>query len=296
MLTPSNDSPFVTINQSDLNNVEVLNEKLRQGCQKGFYFIEATEECKQLLSKAVEFGNNFFNDSAYNTLNLDQVSGFRQRDNYQIESLILEEKYWVKHLPENVKDLANKMTKVGLDLLGKTLQHLEIPREEWEQATGGAVAEESRAGNFLSFHHYRPEKKECEGLFAHRDFGLLTILYVTKPGLEVYVDGALHPVLPLKDYFLINYGEALEMYVGNASKITAAWHRVLKIIESRVSFGIFINHSESAPVYKRVNGEIIQEEKTHLDYVIKKFSSYDVPPDIMKVQIEQELQEVHSKT
>lgn len=284
-------NPFVIISQQELGNPKVLGEKLALACKKGFYFIEARDDCKPLIQSSIDFGYNFFNNDYYKQLNIDSLNGYRDRENYQIESLILEEKHWHEHLPNEVEELAIKMAEIGTALLRKTLEHLKVPENEWSHATGGATDEKSKAANFLSFHHYRPEKKECEGLPSHRDIGALTILYVTKRGLEVHMDGELHPVVPLKDYFLINYGQALETFINDPAKLTAAWHRVVKITESRTSFGVFINHAHDAPVYRKIDGQIVKEEENHLDYTIKKFKGYDVPPEIMRAKIEIEMQE-----
>jgi isopenicillin N synthase-like dioxygenase len=291
-------NPFVVISQQELNNPKILGEKLALACKKGFYFIEARDDCKPLIQSSIDFGYNFFNNDYYKKLNIDSLNGYRDRENYQIESLILEEKHWQEYLPNEleVAELATKMAEIGIALLKTTLAYLKVPENEWSLATGGATDKKSKAANFLSFHHYRPEKKECEGLPSHRDIGALTILYVTKPGLEVHMDGELHPVVPLKDYFLINYGQALETFINHPSELTAAWHRVVKIAESRTSFGVFINHAHDAPVYRKIDGKIVKEEETHLTYMMKKFSGYDVPPEIMRAKIEIEMQDSLVKT
>lgn len=287
------ENPFLFINQEDFNHPDILNSKLSEGCKKGFYFVEVPNDCKELIIKSVEFGYAFYNDPKYTSLKIDSVNGYASRKQYQIESLILEEKYWSQYLPEEVAQLAKKMCEIGLNLLKITLSHLNIPEEKWTEATGGAIENPSKASNFHSFHHYR-EYKNRPGLGTHKDIGLITVLYPTKKGLDVFIKANPYPVEPMVNYFLINYGSALEDYVGRPDDLKAVWHRVNQVSESRLTFAGFINHNQEEPVYKTIENRQIKAAETFNEYMMNKFQAYDIPPEIQEQDALAQMESIHS--
>lgn len=133
------DSQFVKISQQELNSGENLESKLRKATQMGFFYVEMPEECKKLKDFAVEFGNKFFNNHEIKNLKLDMPSGYSIQNHTQNERLILEDKYWNNHLSKETISMAKKMHEVGLKILKETLKTWNIPENEWNLATGGAV-------------------------------------------------------------------------------------------------------------------------------------------------------------
>lgn len=82
-----------------------------------------------------------------------------------------------------------------------------------------------------------------QGVGAHRDSGVLTLLWVEpgKGGLQVERDGAWVDAPPLDDAFVVNIGEMLEYASGGRLKATN--HRVIspRAPEDRISVPFFFN-------------------------------------------------------
>jgi hypothetical protein len=73
-------------------------------------------------------------------------------------------------------------------------------------ASGGYAAGEGTA--FLNFVHYDTRQPDL-GLRPHTDYGFVTILDATAPGLQIEVDGSFVDVPVLEGHLVINFGEAL---------------------------------------------------------------------------------------
>lgn len=54
------------------------------------------------------------------------------------------------------------------------------------------------------------------GLRPHTDYGFVTILDATAPGLQVEFDGVFHDVPVLNGHLVINFGEALRFITAHA--------------------------------------------------------------------------------
>lgn len=113
--------------------------------------------------------------------------------------------------------------------------------------------------NFQSFSlSYYADKQSEEyefGLKPHKDFGLITLLWITKPGLEVYYNKTWHPVDPKPGYIVVNLANALvEMLEGNQVPCESALHRVRPVSNERLSFGLFIDPSLKQPINNLTSG------------------------------------------
>ncbi|MFT4156879.1 MAG: 2-oxoglutarate and iron-dependent oxygenase domain-containing protein [Microbacterium sp.] len=88
---------------------------------------------------------------------------------------------------------------------------------------------------------YEPEPQQ--GVGAHKDSGVLTLLWVEpgKGGLQVERDGAWVDAPPVPGAFVVNIGELLEYATGGYLKATN--HRVIspKAPEERISIPFFFN-------------------------------------------------------
>lgn len=198
-------------------------------------------------------------------------SGIHDRKSHQVKSVYLEKKFWHLLTPDD-KELSLKMYEIGLDLLKKTLNICCIPENEWDIATGGALAHKSLV--HFTINQYRPEKI-CEGIPEHQDFGQITVLFVNKDGLEARINGQWQS-LPVKpNYFIINFGKTLETFVNNPDKLIAAWHRVPQLQYPRTSMGVFIDNSALAPIYqKEQDGALTKVAETTQEYIEQSFAKY----------------------
>jgi isopenicillin N synthase-like dioxygenase len=100
----------------------------------------------------------------------------------------------------------------------------------------------SRAPSQLRLVHYPydPDAVDAQGIGAHTDFEVFTILKPTKPGLEV-MNGAGEwiDVPPVEGAFVINIGDMLDIWSNG--EFFSTLHRVRKVAEERYSFPLFFN-------------------------------------------------------
>jgi len=102
----------------------------------------------------------------------------------------------------------------------------------------------------LIHYPYDPDAKDGQGIGAHTDYECFTILFSTAPGLEVMnARGEWIDAPPVKDAFIVNIGDMLEIWTGGT--FVATTHRVRKVSEERYAFPLFIAcdyHTKVAPL------------------------------------------------
>ncbi len=259
-----------SISQEELINEEdILRNKLMKAARQGFFYLKMPEDCAELIPAAMEFGNKFYLSQAI--INRPHIgwTGYNKNENQQREALFVEESEWKNWYPNEVATLAIRMQSVALIVLKNLLVALEIPEEKWSVATGEAINDKGL--RHFSFNHYRSTEDKI-GCLPHRDFGLLTFLYFEKGGLEAIIDGEWAPVSPKKGYFVINISKALEVFVNNKEKVNAAWHRVVKVNEDRISFGLFSDGGLMSPVYKQEkDGSLSIVSQTYKEFAEDSF-------------------------
>ncbi len=263
------ENTLVKISQQELNLGKNLDEKLKKATQLGFFYLEMPEECKKLQHFAVEFGNKFFTFPHIQNLQLEMPNGFRVQNHTQNQRLILENKYWDQYFSPEVALLAKKMHEIGTKVLNETLRVCDVLESDRDLATGGAANEKGQT--FFTFNHYTPSR-EVEGLYPHRDFGQITVLFINQKGLQAKINDQYVDVNPLEDHFIINFGRALETYINNPEELTAAWHRVQQVSKDRISFGIFMDNHFALPIYKREGSSNSIVEPTFGEYLKKLFA------------------------
>ncbi len=92
----------------------------------------------------------------------------------------------------------------------------------------------------FSFAYYpeRKEKNSPDPLKAHKDFDMITVLWITKPGLEMFFDQSWHQVDPKPGYLAVNLGNTLEIMTNK--RASSVLHRVSLFSGERLSLGIFV--------------------------------------------------------
>lgn len=94
----------------------------------------------------------------------------------------------------------------------------------------------------------------CGGLKAHKDIVLATVLFITKPGLEVYINNVgWQAVKPNPGYVVLNLGNALELMTGG--RYYSALHRVCESDDERLSIVSFIYPKPTMPLINYTNGQ-----------------------------------------
>jgi isopenicillin N synthase-like dioxygenase len=119
----------------------------------------------------------------------------------------------------------------------------------------------SRAPSQLRLIHYPfdPSVADAEGIGAHTDFEVFTMLRPTKPGLEVMnAAGEWIDAPPVEGAYVVNIGDMLE--IMSNGYFTSTTHRVRKVAEERYSFPLFFNVDydvlvEPLPRFVRADGD-----------------------------------------
>src|SRR5579885_86805 len=101
------------------------------------------------------------------------------------------------------------------------------------------------------------EEKNKIRLNAHKDFGLITVLYFEEDGLEVNYQNQWIPIPHKPGHLVINFGNALELMTNGCCH--SALHRVTNATDNRVSMVYFVSPSPQRPVRNYINNKIIAE-------------------------------------
>lgn len=251
---------------------EGFKEKLTQAQQDGFFYVEIPEGCREKIEATIKFGNQLRTNDALKSLDLGMRLGYQERHGTQAVAFCAMKNQWEDVYPGPVKDLAEIMNQVALDILKISLEHLSIPSDLWSPATGELT--DDKGSNVFSVNSYQQGEQKI-GLIPHKDMGWITVLFIDKVGLETSLDGKNWTSIPPKEgYFVINFGKAFELLINSSEKLRASVHRVRRLEEERLSFGIFINHSEGTHIHQINGAGKIEPVKTYEEYLSDCFSEF----------------------
>lgn len=264
-------SPIEIISQAEVNGpAEALRERIKSAAKDGFFYLEMPPQCQEYLVAACDFANNFYNNAQLKTMQLPGWSGYRTEENSQREHFFLERLLWEKIYPEGVQKLAILCSELCHKLLSEIFIAYNIPENLWEQVSGGVTTREGQ--EHFSFNHYRSEVPKI-GLKVHRDFGILTALYINSDGLKARIrNNEWVKIAPREGYLLINFGRALETIINCPEEFCAAWHGVDQLTNDRISFGLFVDPKNSASLYKMQDGIPVMVKESYSAYVQECFA------------------------
>lgn len=221
-----------------LKNGEVCflsDEGFKEAIEVGFFRIKAPKEMD--LEAGRLFARTFTSNPRYTKFGvLDVVNGYLQSEQAQTVRFTLERDNWMKcHVdqkevdgPSNysleIQKLGEQMHDIGVKVLQSILRQFKIPKELWFEATGGSACGEG--SHFLLFNCYDPENggSKPDGVGAHKDWGHITVLDATGPGLEAEIKGVWKSIYVEDGYLTINFGYPLEKLLP---RVTASNHRVV---------------------------------------------------------------------
>lgn len=178
------------------------------------------------LSEARKFGHALLmpDNPLRNVPCYGALEGFIALENNQQTKLALRRERWDAHYPPEIARFGRQLDGVGIAIMREVLLQAGIPETLWEAASGGYVSGEGTA--FLNFVHY-DTRQPVLGLRPHTDYGFVTILDASAPGLQIEINGAFVDVPVLADHFVINFGEALRYVTAHSRcKVGAVTHLV----------------------------------------------------------------------
>ena len=200
-------------------------EDLDRAWALGIFYLKISEGLH--LEGAREFGRGLLDvDSPYRRIpKYGDLEGFIALENNQQTKLALCRHHWEHHYPADIAQFGRELDLMGIAVIREVLRQSGIPEAMWSRASGGYAAGEGTA--FLNFVHYDTRNPDL-GLRPHTDYGFVTILDASAPGLQIDVDGKFVDVPVLPGHLVINFGEALHFITAHSERsVGAVVHRVL---------------------------------------------------------------------
>ena len=190
----------------------------------GLFYLKTPDELD--LESARQFGKGLIaTDSPYRQVpQYGELEGFIALENNQQTKLALRRHRWDEHYPEEIAQFGRQLDDVGRAVMREVFRLSGIPEHVWSQASGGYSSGKGTA--FLNFVHYDTSQPDL-GLRRHTDYGFVTILDATSPGLQIELDSQFRDVPVLDGHLVINFGEALHFITQHSNRSVAAIvHRV----------------------------------------------------------------------
>jgi isopenicillin N synthase-like dioxygenase len=179
------------------------------------------------LEFARQFGSGLIDtDSPYRRLpQYGELEGFIALENNQQTKLALRRERWGQHYPAHIATFGRRLDTIGIAIIREVFRQSGIPEALWDCASGGYASGGGDA--FLNFVHYDTRTPDW-GLRPHTDYGFVTILDTSAPGLQIEVNGGFEDVPVLPGHLIINFGEALNFITAHSDHaVSAVTHRVL---------------------------------------------------------------------
>jgi len=191
----------------------------------GVFYLKAPtdldlESARQFSLELIPLGSPYRDVPAYG-----ELEGFIALDNNQQTKLALRRERWDQHYPADIAAFGRQLDAIGIAIMREVVHCSGIPEGLWDLASGGYTSGGGDA--FLNFVHYDTRKPDW-GLRPHTDYGFITILDASAPGLQIEIDGQFDDVPVLPGHLIINFGEALNFITVHSDRtLGAIVHRVL---------------------------------------------------------------------
>ena len=190
----------------------------------GVFYLKAPDWLN--LEVARRFGRDILEPESpcRNIPKYGELEGFISLENNQQTKLALRRHRWDEHYPTEIAQFGRQLDDIGRAVIREVFRQSGIPEERWADASGGYSSGQGTA--FLNFVHYDTSQPDL-GLRPHTDYGFVTILDATSPGLQSELEGQFRDVPVLDGHLVINFGEALNFITQHSNRSVAAIvHRV----------------------------------------------------------------------
>ena len=203
----------------------VTSGDLARAWDLGLFYLKTPDELD--LESARQFGRGLIaTDSPYRQVpHYGELEGFIALENNQQTKLALRRERWGQHYPEQIAAFGRQLDTIGIAIIREVFRQSCIPEALWDRASGGYASGGGDA--FLNFVHYDTRTPDW-GLRPHTDYGFVTILDASAPGLQIEINGEFQDVPLLPGHLIINFGEALNFVTAHSARaVSAVTHRVL---------------------------------------------------------------------
>jgi isopenicillin N synthase-like dioxygenase len=191
----------------------------------GLFYLKIPDELD--LESARQFGKGLIaTDSPYRQVpQYGELEGFIALENNQQTKLALRRERWGQHYPAQIAAFGRQLDTIGIAIIREVFRQSGIPEALWDRASGGYASGGGDA--FLNFVHYDTRTPDW-GLRPHTDYGFVTILDASAPGLQIQMNGEFQDVPVLPGHLIINFGEALNFITAHSDRaVSAVTHRVV---------------------------------------------------------------------
>ena len=191
----------------------------------GLFYLKIPDELD--LESARQFGKGLIaTDSPYRQVpQYGELEGFIALENNQQTKLALRRERWGQHYLAQIAALGRQLDTIGIAIIREVFRQSGIPEALWDRASGGYASGGGDA--FLNFVHYDTRTPDW-GLRPHTDYGFVTILDASAPGLQIQMNGEFQDVPVLPGHLIINFGEALNFITAHSDRaVSAVTHRVV---------------------------------------------------------------------
>ena len=198
---------------------------LDRAWELGLFYLKTPDDLK--LESARQFGKGLIaTDSPYRQVpQYGELEGFIALENNQQTKLALRRERWGQHYPAQIAAFGRQLDTIGIAIIREVFRQSGIPEALWDRASGGYALGGGDA--FLNFVHYDTRTTDW-GLRPHTDYGFVTILDASAPGLQIAIDGEFQDVPVLPGHLIINFGEALNFITAYSNRVVSAvTHRVV---------------------------------------------------------------------
>ena len=190
----------------------------------GVFYLKAPQSLDLALAR--QFGREILDpQSPFRDIpQYGELEGFISLENNQQTKLALRRHHWDEHYPAEIAHFGRELDQLGMAIIREVFRQSGIPEPVWGEASGGYATGEGTA--FLNFVHYDTRQPDL-GLRPHTDYGFVTILDATAPGLQIERGGQFVEVPVLPDHLVINFGEALNFITQHSDRsVSAIVHQV----------------------------------------------------------------------
>ena len=203
----------------------VTSGDLARAWDLGLFYLKTPNDLD--LESARQFGRELIaTDSPYRQVpQYGELEGFIALENNQQTKLALRRERWGQHYPAQIAAFGRQLDTIGIAIIREVFRQSDIPEALWDRASGGYASGGGDA--FLNFVHYDTRTPDW-GLRPHTDYGFVTILDASAPGLQIEMRGEFQDVPLLPGHLIINFGEALNFITAHSDRaVSAVTHRVV---------------------------------------------------------------------
>ena len=222
-MTSSLSLPRAFIGESQHLNFEISRDQ-EIAWDLGIFYLKVPDGLD--VDAARRFGREILDpESPYRNIpQYGELEGFIALENNQQTKLALRRHRWDEHYPAQIAQFGRQLDDIGRAVISEVFRQSGIPEHLWSAASGGYSSGQGTA--FLNFVHYDTSQSTL-GLRPHTDYGFVTILDATSPGLQIELEGQFRDVPVLDGHLVINFGEALNFITQHSDRSVAAIvHRV----------------------------------------------------------------------